>query len=225
MISNFAGKIYNQYDSLLKQISNTEDLDSKVKKFSGGGLLTRSSGLSSDNDISSNVSMREEQLRIPLLAMREIRKRREELKMELKDLEPRFENPIPGMGLTHEVGARPWQSPAQYTKMEDIVDYYVSRMADDSFQQQLLNVMESGIPLTSLANTIQLASVMEGVHSIDTGLLVMPVLIELMMLIAEQNDIKYTSGMERNKKKKEKTLLFRMLWQSLLKKKQKKVKN
>ena len=80
MISNFAGKIYNQYDSLLKQISNTEDLDSKVKKFSGGGLLTRSSGLSSDNDTNSNVSMREEQLRIPLLAMREIRKRREELK-------------------------------------------------------------------------------------------------------------------------------------------------
>ena len=124
--------------------------------------------------------------------------------MELKDLEPRFENPIPGMGLTHEVGARPWQSPAQYTKMEDIVDYYVSRMADDSFQQQLLNVMESGIPLTSLANTIQLASVMEGVHSIDTGLLIMPVLIELMMLIAEQNNIKYTSGMERNKKEERK---------------------
>ena len=80
MITNFAGKIYNQYDSLLKQISNTEDLASKVKKFSGGGLLTRSSGLSSDNDTNSNVSMREEQLRIPLLAMREIRKRREELK-------------------------------------------------------------------------------------------------------------------------------------------------
>ena len=96
------------------------------------------------------------------------------------------------MALTHEVGARPWQSPAQYTKMEDVIDYYVSRMADDSFQQQLINVMESGIPLTSLANTIQLASVMEGKHSIDTGLLVMPVLIELMMLIAEQNDVKYT---------------------------------
>ena len=79
MISNFAGKIYNQYDSLLKQISSTEDLDSKVKKFSGGGLLTRSSNLS-DNNTSDNVSMREQQLRIPLLAMREIRKRREELK-------------------------------------------------------------------------------------------------------------------------------------------------
>ena len=47
--------------------------------------------------------------------------------MELKDLEQRFENPIPGMALTHEVGARPWQSPAQYTKMEDVIDYYVSR--------------------------------------------------------------------------------------------------
>ena len=32
----------------------------------------------------------------------------------------------------------------------------------------------------------------------------MPVLIELMMLIAEQNDIKYTSSMERNKKEERK---------------------
>ena len=32
----------------------------------------------------------------------------------------------------------------------------------------------------------------------------MPVLIELMMLIAEQNDAKYTSGMERNKKEERK---------------------
>jgi len=120
--------------------------------------------------------------------------------MELADLEPRLEAPIPGMSMTHEVGARPWQQPAQYTEMEDVIDYYITRMSDDSFKTQLVNVMESGVPLTSLANSIQLASVMQGIHSIDTGLLIMPVLMELMMLIAEQNDVEYITGMERNKK-------------------------
>jgi hypothetical protein len=120
--------------------------------------------------------------------------------MELADLEPRLEAPIPGMSMTHEVGARPWQQPAQYTNMEDVIDYYITRMSDDSFKTQLVNIIESGIPLTSLANNIQLASVMQGIHSIDTGLLIMPVLMELMMLIAEQNDVEYITGMERNKK-------------------------
>tara|TARA_R100001377_G_scaffold65062_1_gene40489 strand:+ start:1344 stop:1877 length:534 start_codon:yes stop_codon:yes gene_type:complete len=120
--------------------------------------------------------------------------------MELSNLEPSFSAPISGMSMTHEVGARPWQQPPQYVKMEDIVDYYVTRMGDDSFQTQLVNIIDSGIPITSLANSIQLSSVMQGVHSIDSGLLVMPVLMELMMFVAEQNDVKYTTGMERNKK-------------------------
>ena len=120
--------------------------------------------------------------------------------MELADLEPRLEAPIPGMSMTHEVGARPWQQPAQYTNIEDVIDYYITRMSDDSFKTQLVNIMDSGVPLTSLANSIQLASVMQGIHSIDTGLLIMPVLMELMMLIAEQNDVEYITGMERNKK-------------------------
>ena len=120
--------------------------------------------------------------------------------MELADLEPRLEAPIPGMSMTHEVGARPWQQPAQYTEMEDVIDYYITRMSDDSFKTQLVNIMDSGVPLTSLANSIQLASVMQGIHSIDTGLIVMPVLMELMMLIAEQNNVEYITGMERNKK-------------------------
>jgi len=120
--------------------------------------------------------------------------------MELADLEPRLEAPIPGMSMTHEVGARPWQQPAQYTKMEDIIDYYISSMSDESFQTQLLNILESEIPVTTLANTIQLNSVMQGIHSIDTGLLVMPVIMEFMMFIAEENDVKYVTGMERNVK-------------------------
>jgi hypothetical protein len=74
MITNFAGKLYNQYDSLIREISSTEEVNNKVKKFSGGGLLTRSSSMSdSDNE---GMGMREEQMRLPILAMMEIRKRR-----------------------------------------------------------------------------------------------------------------------------------------------------
>ena len=57
-------------------------------------------------------------------------------------------------------------------------------------------LMEMGIPLTTIANTIQLAGVMEGKHSVDTGLLSLPVIIETMMLIGDSASVKYNTGME-----------------------------
>ena len=42
---------------------------------------------------------------------------------------------------------------------------------------------------------------MEGKHSIDVGILVIPVLVELMITIAEANEVEYVSGMSREKEK------------------------
>ena len=110
-----------------------------------------------------------------------------------------FDRPIPGMGMTHEVGARPWQTPPTYTSVEEASDYYIERMSNPAFREQLIDVMEMKIPLTTLANTIQLASVMEGLHSVDVGMLMIPILVETMMLIGDSADIKYVTGMEETK--------------------------
>jgi|TARA_R110001592_G_scaffold32331_1_gene113409 hypothetical protein len=118
--------------------------------------------------------------------------------MAVNNIEQRFEAPIAGMAMTHEVGARPWQQPAQYTSVEEALQYYLPRMQDDAFTDSLINVIEMGMPLTTLANTIQLAGVMDGRHNIDVGILIMPVLIEMMQLVAEAEGVKYVTGMERN---------------------------
>ncbi len=109
---------------------------------------------------------------------------------------PLLDAPIAGMSLTHELGARPWQSPPQYKTVDETVEYYMERMATDDFMEQLEGVMEMGIPLTTLANIIQQSSVMEGKHSLDVGMLVMPLLIEMMMLIGDNAEIEYDSGLE-----------------------------
>ena len=112
--------------------------------------------------------------------------------------QPRLDAPRPGMGMTHELGARPWQTPPKLAKVDDVVQDYLIKMQDDSFVKQLVGVLESGVPVTTLANTIQLAGVMEGRHSVDTGMLVIPVLMEMIMLIADKADIKYNSGMDKD---------------------------
>ena len=109
--------------------------------------------------------------------------------------EPLFDAPIPGQSLTAELGGRPWQSPAQYSTVDEAIEYYMSRMATDEFADSLLEVMEMGIPLTTMANTIQMSSVMEGKHSVDVGMLVMPMLIEMMMLIGDSAGVEYDNGL------------------------------
>lgn len=112
--------------------------------------------------------------------------------------EPVFDLPVPGMGMTHEVGARPWQQPAQYTKIDDIAQYYVAKMQDEAFAENVLNLLETKMPVTMIANAIQTTGVMEGVHSIDTGMLLLPIIMEMIMFIADSDGIEYVTGIERD---------------------------
>ena len=106
-----------------------------------------------------------------------------------------FDAPIPGMSLTHELGARPWQSPPQYVTVDEAIEYYLERMSTDEFMDQMADVLEMNVPVTTLANTIQLAGVMDGKHTIDVGMLVMPLLMEMIMLIGDNAGVNYDSGL------------------------------
>ena len=75
--------------------------------------------------------------------------------------------PIAGQSLTHELGARPWQSPPQYT--------------------------------------IQLGGVMEGLHTIDVGVIISPVIAEILIGLAESAEIEYTVEDEDMEEKKKPT--------------------
>ncbi len=119
--------------------------------------------------------------------------------MELEEIS--FDRPIPGQGMTSELGARPWEKPPQYTTVDEALSFYLPKLSDDEFAKNLVNVMEMGVPITSLANTIQMSSVMEGRHSVDVGILILPVLIEAMRFIGDSANIEYVVGNEGKKSK------------------------
>ena len=120
--------------------------------------------------------------------------------------EPSTSRPIPGMGMTHELGARPWQTPYQYTTLEEALDYYIPRLSSEEVRRKLFDVLEMGIPVTSVANSIQLSSVMEGKHSVDIGMLILPMLMEFIMLMADEVGIKYDNGMKKDKSIRESSI-------------------
>jgi len=124
---------------------------------------------------------------------------------------PLLDGPIPGQNLTAELGSRPWQTPPQFTTVEEALDYYIPRLQSDEVTEQLLDVLEMGVPVTTVANTMQLASVMEGKHSVDVGMLVLPVLIEMIMLIADTAGIEYETGLQKDRTKVRGSLVSKAL--------------
>jgi hypothetical protein len=112
--------------------------------------------------------------------------------------EPVFDLPVPGMGMTHELGARPWQQPAQYTNVDDVAQYYIAKMQDDTFAENVLNLLETKMPVTMIANAMQTVNMMNGVHSLDVGMLSLPIIMEMIMFIADSDGIEYVTGIERD---------------------------
>ncbi len=109
--------------------------------------------------------------------------------------QPLLDGPIAGQSLTAEINGRPWLNPPQYSTVDEAIEYYLERMSSEEFTDQLVDVLEMGVPVTTLANTIQLGSVMDGVHSVDIGMLVMPFIMEMIMLIGDNAGVNYDSGL------------------------------
>jgi hypothetical protein len=80
------------------------------------------------------------------------------------------------------------------------LEYYIPRLTADEVTEQLLDVLEMGVPVTALANTMQLSGVMEGKHTVDVGVLIMPVIMEMISYIADTAGIEYDMGTDKPKK-------------------------
>ena len=104
--------------------------------------------------------------------------------------------PIAGQGLTHELGNRPWQNPPQYSTVEEALQFHVPRIVNPDRQEELMNVIETGVPLTIIAETLQSGAVMQGKHSVDVGILIIPVLMETLAYLAEEQGVEYVMGTE-----------------------------
>ena len=106
--------------------------------------------------------------------------------------------PIPGMSLTTEPGNRPWENPPSMSTVEEALEYYANRIfkADKFVMDDLVDIIESGIPIRNLANILQTTSVMQGRHTLDVGFLVLPAIEEMLMAVADLNGVKYVTSVE-----------------------------
>ena len=104
---------------------------------------------------------------------------------------PNFSAPIPGQSLTGEPKQYAWERPPEYNTPEEALKFYLPKITDEEAMDDILLVLESGYPLSTLVKGMYVSGVMEGLHSIDVGLLIAPVLHEVIKASAKTNKVKF----------------------------------
>jgi hypothetical protein len=112
--------------------------------------------------------------------------------------EVKLDAPVPGMSLTAEPKGRPWRRPYQYSTVDEVATYYMDLMLDPRFTDGLIEQVEVGFPLAMIADVWISASTMEGLHSVDLGALVSPVVITMMKTLLDAEGVSYEIGDEED---------------------------
>ena len=100
--------------------------------------------------------------------------------------------PIPGQSLTAPLGDRPWQKPARYSNPDEALAFYVERITKPKRANELLDILENGVAVDTLVDILQQGGVMEGIHSLDVGIIIAPALTEVISNMAEASEVEYT---------------------------------
>ena len=93
--------------------------------------------------------------------------------------------PVPGNSLTRTPGNSVWEQPPLHTKLNDVVTYYSDMLVSKESLKMVKQAAEVGIYMTDIAEVMLKAGVMKGIHSIDSGMIVFPILVELLKAIGE----------------------------------------
>ena len=105
--------------------------------------------------------------------------------------EPNFTTAIPCQSLTGEPKQYAWERPPEYDTPEDALKFYLPKITEDETVDDIMLALENDFPLSTLVRGIYMNGVMEGLHSIDVGLLIAPVLHEVIKSTAKTYDVEF----------------------------------
>jgi hypothetical protein len=97
----------------------------------------------------------------------------------------------PGISWTAPEKSRPWQQPPQLTDLSKVALFYIATLSDPEMMDGLLDSIETTVPLATIAEAMMLNGVSTGVHTMDAGVLAMPVIIEMLQSLAIAHDTKF----------------------------------
>ncbi len=99
-------------------------------------------------------------------------------------------NPVPpGVSWTAPPKSRPWLNPPKDTDVVTIANTYISALGSVESMNDVLDAIDTEVPLAVIAESLVLNGVSTGKHTLDAAVLVMPVVIEVLKTIAALNKV------------------------------------
>ena len=99
--------------------------------------------------------------------------------------------PIPGQSLTKKPGNYPWDKPSKLNDVDEIIKLHLDDISKESSIDNILLVLERGLPLNVLVETYLTSKVMKGIHNIDISILVAPVVHEFLYNLAKDAGVNF----------------------------------
>ena len=97
---------------------------------------------------------------------------------------------VPGVSWTAPEKSRAWMRPPAEVDVGALAQQYMAVLSAPQVANDILDALETELPIAVIAESFMLSGVSKGIHSIDAGVLVMPVIMETLKTIADMNGIK-----------------------------------
>ena len=107
-----------------------------------------------------------------------------------------FDRPIPGQSLTVEPGSVPWERPSVHSDPLDALEMYMEQLSDETVVDDVMDMVDIGIPIRVVAGVMLSKGVMDGMHTVDTKVLLMPILTAQIKSLADVIGLDYKLTME-----------------------------
>lgn len=104
--------------------------------------------------------------------------------------------PIAGQSLTDTPKNYPWERPAEISDPREAIKFHMDGLSSPESLDNILELIQVGVPLRALSKTILTTAQMEGIHSVDVSLIIGDVIYEELVSIAEEAGLDYTTGDE-----------------------------
>jgi len=104
--------------------------------------------------------------------------------------------PIPGQSLTDEPKNYAWERPPEITDPNEAVKYHLDRVADPEVIDNVFYALDMGMPVKTLTDSMMTGAVAKGMHSIDVGLIVEPLVRRAVMKIADNAGVDYKESFD-----------------------------
>ena len=83
-----------------------------------------------------------------------------------------FDAPVPGQSFTDKPGNYPWEHSTQYTDTAEAADYVWDRLSQPEFAEQVIAMLDAGIPVEAIGRIIIFAGFTEGKWTPDVAFII-----------------------------------------------------